>query len=87
MNWVLYQLCYMYCSIKYLDQAIVTKYYYDSMFSDGELGSEMKKYMQLLYIKVGIKARSDLLTLVFLISRWHNLYRLQAAHPATDASQ
>ena len=32
--------------------------------------------MQLLYIKVGIKARSDLLTFVFLISRWHNLSRL-----------
>ena len=46
------------------------------MFSNGELGSEMKMYMQLLYIKVGIKARSDLPTFVFLISRWHNLYRL-----------
>ena len=32
--------------------------------------------MQLLYNKVGIKARSDLPTFVFLISRWHNLYRL-----------
>ena len=52
------------------------RYYYDSMFSDGELGPEMKMYMQLLYIKVGIKARSDLPNFVFLISRWHNLYRL-----------